>query len=270
MGILITRRKGFTLIELLVVIAIIAILAAILFPVFTAAKASASKATCQNNMKQLLQACQMYEGDTDGTMLPGSVDKNNDGNGWGTGELWVDCADRYLRQMRKQDNGNYEIRGVFKCPSSPNVMADVGGGNWVRSSDMDRAYGYNAYYIGGWPNAPVTAPHKSSDVVKGTTTIRILENWNYGVTGYRPGGRGSMICYPPSITTVCQPDIVWCPGWHGGTSMVGWMDGHVSAIKVCPPQISGTRSSANPFTGIMTQTLGGSPDPWFRLNNPKP
>jgi prepilin-type N-terminal cleavage/methylation domain-containing protein/prepilin-type processing-associated H-X9-DG protein len=59
------KRKGFTLIELLVVIAIIAILAAILFPVFAKARATAKKAGCQSNLKQLGIAMQTYVQDWD-------------------------------------------------------------------------------------------------------------------------------------------------------------------------------------------------------------
>ncbi len=60
------KRSGFTLIELLVVIAIIAILAAILFPVFTAARKSAHTSACTSNMKQFMNAVDLYRNDNSG------------------------------------------------------------------------------------------------------------------------------------------------------------------------------------------------------------
>jgi prepilin-type N-terminal cleavage/methylation domain-containing protein/prepilin-type processing-associated H-X9-DG protein len=106
-------RKGFTLIELLVVIAIIAILAAILFPVFSRARSSAKKATCQSNLKQMMLAVNMYATDQD-DMMPCRT-RLPAGHPLGSFAYPTMQLDAYLSD-EWYDLANGEYGAMLRCP----------------------------------------------------------------------------------------------------------------------------------------------------------
>jgi prepilin-type N-terminal cleavage/methylation domain-containing protein len=115
---------GFTLVELLVVIAIIGILVALLLPAIQAARESARRSQCINNIRQLGIACHLHV-ETYG-FLPSA--------GWG--DWWVGCPDMGAGESQP-GNWTYQLlpfieesarRGVgqgFKC-GDPNSKAAIG------------------------------------------------------------------------------------------------------------------------------------------------
>src|SRR5438067_10360118 len=120
-------RGGFTLIELLVVIAIIAILAAILFPVFAQARATAHKAACASNLKQIGLAFTMYAQDYDEMLVPHWV------NAAGIPD-WKTLLDPYIRRGENTALFKKDYRAELSVWVDPGKMGGTGragyGHNW--------------------------------------------------------------------------------------------------------------------------------------------
>ena len=96
--------RGFTLVELLVVIAIIGVLVALLLPAVQAARESARRTKCTNNIKQIVLAVHNFH-DTHGTVPPAVAftPTGGFGKGWG----WLTFMLPYVEQKNLYDTINF-------------------------------------------------------------------------------------------------------------------------------------------------------------------
>jgi len=114
------RRHGFTLIELLVVIAIIAILVGLLLPGVQKVRESASRAKCQNNLKQMALAMLSYH-DANDAFPPAFAKPSN--YGWAVWILpYVEQGNLYnlinptVTTLEVDGNTTLPL-SIYSCPS---------------------------------------------------------------------------------------------------------------------------------------------------------
>lgn len=109
-------KRSFTLIELLIVMAIIAILASMLLPALNAARATAQRIKCVNNLKNFGNCAAMYAADHANYLAPPITWPYTQANPW-----YVIYGVNYLSAnsaviQDKRDGGSWT---QFSCPADP-------------------------------------------------------------------------------------------------------------------------------------------------------
>ena len=231
-------QTGFTLLELLVVIAIIGILAALLLPVLSKAKSRATTIECQNNLKQLQLAWQMYVNDHD-DFIPGNNWWQEAGsNGmarcslnWMTGWEDVTLADNpdntntdlFLNPQWASLGEYSKSAAIYHCPAS-RVMVKEGGGLFP----LARTVSMNGWM--GYTNRPLNTTfqfiRKTTDLGKLSASEALVfvderdDSVDDGFFG---------------VSMVNDTMVEIAANYHGGGGPVTFADGHVEYHRWLSP-----------------------------------
>ncbi len=202
------RRNGFTLVELLVVIAIIGILIALLLPAVQAARESARRSQCSNNLKQIGIALHNYI-DANKTLPFGSIYYYAS-----TPNIWTIAILPFLEEHALYDQVNftksvfdpanayvcnYPVSGYI-CPSDPQGASPVLTGRGDPTSP-NPSTGAGIWYTGSigptMPDACTFCPSGAA-----SPTNYCCQGNNFGTAG----GSSGAYNYPPnnSVGLFCR------------------------------------------------------------------
>lgn len=178
-------RRGFTLVELLVVIAIIGILVALLLPAIQAARESARRSQCMNNLRNIALALHSYHSSNKSfppatsllpqDELPEGTQNNATGNGTALRPNWVILILPFLEEQALfdsfvletasgapvylKDDLNLKARstrlGIMECPSDEGHETFYGltpaGFDWARGNyAINSMQGFAPRYKTDW------------------------------------------------------------------------------------------------------------------------
>jgi prepilin-type N-terminal cleavage/methylation domain-containing protein len=257
---------GFTLIELLVVIAIIAILAAMLLPALASAKERGLRASCLNNVKQLLLGSNIYATDFSDTLPPV----------WLPSHAFNQCsAEHYGRYVYTDPNGTAGLK-VSKTTTANNTYQNLGflyPANYAGDGTVFFCPSYNhkpSSLLGSQEYSPLlTTDAANAALGTGAGDVRSSYCWNLWAA---PSGNNIQLY--PKISSFqgisCLLNEYFVPGGTAASPtidplqmahdrskslVVAYTDFSVKAIKVTPQMMT------DAYTGGNLTWAAGTPPP---------
>ncbi len=185
MNSLLKKRSGYTLIEILVAVAVICLLTVLVLSAVQAARESARRAECANNLHQLGIALASYASSF------GSLPGSGNGNGFSPQVMILPFLDQRpvydainfgeVALVTDPGSRNYSVHLVavstFLCPSAaPLPYARAGGTDYAGSRGVD----FRDSLDNGAFNGRSATPVRYQDFTDGTSTTVVMAEWIKG------------------------------------------------------------------------------------------
>jgi prepilin-type N-terminal cleavage/methylation domain-containing protein/prepilin-type processing-associated H-X9-DG protein len=210
-------KSAFTLIELLAVITIIGILAALLLPVLSAAKNKARQATCLNNLKQINLGVHIYADDHDNLLSLASTNTSAD--------VWTDYKS-WMKSYVGLNGVSSPQDAMFACPGDTFYYTDAYAASYMAGSiHLLLRYNYSSYFF------------NAGNIRKDTATFSFPGIAGRKLTSIKNPAKTVLVDEGPATIPYSWHQPKRLPsglvaGVNDSKSIVGFVDGHVSYIKV--------------------------------------